>query len=363
MCRDRGRSAPARPVPVGCGRLGAARRPMGRMGTAVDGERPPRTAQAACSGGAVAAAPAEAGRGEGAGDEGGEGWGAVTQSMFDRVPRLGAGLPSNVDGWEERGGLVVPCRKRPTGIDLFCGAGGFSLGFIEAGFEVVCGVDADPHAALTYLANLGAYPLGMRFVSDEDRAAFEKVAARQMKPPKGERLSRGVWSGMHRPPSQPGVGCFFLGDVRSLTGAQILSACHLKRGDVDCVFGGPPCQGFSRSGKRDVMDPRNSLVFEFARLVLEIQPKTICMENVPDIVRMVTPEGISVVDAFCRILQDGGFGTVDGLKRALLAHPTAGAAMNAERGESGIAMSTHRKENKPPRKGAAQASLFDAAAP
>ena len=48
---------------------------------------------------------------------------------------------------------------------------------------------------------------------------------------------------------------------------------------------------YSRAGKQNVMDPRNSLVFGFARLVFDINPKTMMFENVPDIVNMVTPDG------------------------------------------------------------------------
>ena len=110
---------------------------------------------------------------------------------------------------------------------------------------------------------------------------------------------------------------FFLGDVRKLTGEAILTASGKSMGEVDCVIGGPPCQGFSRAGRRNVMDPRNSLVFEFARLVLEIRPKSMVMENVPDIVSMVTLEGIPVVDAFCKILEEGDYANYQALKHAL----------------------------------------------
>ena len=123
---------------------------------------------------------------------------------------------------------------------------------------------------------------------------------------------------------------FFFGDIRKFTGEQILKALGKKVGEVDCVVGGPPCQGFSRAGKQEVMDPRNSMVFEFARLVLEIQPKTLCMENVPGIINMVTPDGIPVIDAFCRVLEDGGFGGYEALKRSLLATSGTGAALRSK---------------------------------
>ncbi len=247
-------------------------------------------------------------------------------------------------GWvRSSGGLFVPeaaARKRPIAVDLFCGCGGFSLGIIHAGFEVVAAVDNDPMAALTYLMNLGAYPLDLHFVTDDDRRAMEKrlraeTKATKAKRGRGESLEIGLASGGNRPPGIPGVSHFWLGDIRRLSGQEILGAIGVEKGQVDLVVGGPPCQGFSVAGKHDVLDPRNSLVFEFARLVLEIMPKAICMENVPNIVNMVTPEGLPVVEAFCRVLEDGNFGRFEAIKRALLASSGAGAALKGTAGRTG----------------------------
>ena len=74
------------------------------------------------------------------------------------------------------------------------------------------------------------------------------------------------------------------------------------------------------------MDPRNSLVFEFMRIVCEANPKAFVLENVPGIVKMLTPEGIPVIDAIARIAEDGGFGSYDAIRRSLLSHPDARAA-------------------------------------
>lgn len=52
-------------------------------------------------------------------------------------------------------------------------------------------------------------------------------------------------------------------------------------GEIDVVFGGPPCQGFSTMGKRDIRDRRNRLVYRFADVVRELQPRYFVMENVP----------------------------------------------------------------------------------
>jgi DNA (cytosine-5)-methyltransferase 1 len=222
--------------------------------------------------------------------------------------------------------------NHPTGIDLFCGAGGFSCGVIQAGFEVLAGLDDNPMAMLTYLFNLGSWPCKIHFISPKDEAAAEKAIKKTMVREEGGleiiETSGGGWISGH--PEYAPVGHFFLGDVRKITGAEILSILGKKKGEIDCVFGSPPCQGFSMAGKRDVMDPRNSLVFEFARLVVEIQPKTIIFENVPGITSMMTPEGLPIIDAFCRVLEDGGFGTIDALKRSLLRSAGCGAAFKSK---------------------------------
>ena len=67
--------------------------------------------------------------------------------------------------------------------------------------------------------------------------------------------------------------------IQKLDGKAIrrLSGCT---SEIDLVFGGPPCQGFSNMGLRDTHDPRNTLIFHFARLVKELHPKAFVMENV-----------------------------------------------------------------------------------
>jgi len=120
---------------------------------------------------------------------------------------------------------------RPIGIDLFAGAGGMSLGFEQAGFDIVAAVEVDPIHAATHLYN------------------FPETAV----------LARSI------------VG---------LTGDDIRSAARLGRRTVDVVFGGPPCQGFSLIGQRVLDDPRNLLVREFVRVVAELRPKTFVFENV-----------------------------------------------------------------------------------
>jgi DNA (cytosine-5)-methyltransferase 1 len=120
---------------------------------------------------------------------------------------------------------------RPIGIDLFSGVGGLSLGFEQAGFDVVAAVEYDSVHAAGHAFN------------------FPKCAV----------LPRSV------------VG---------LSGAEIREAAGIGAKRVDAVFGGPPCQGFSMIGKRILDDPRNSLVREFVRIVRELDANYFVFENV-----------------------------------------------------------------------------------
>ena len=131
-------------------------------------------------------------------------------------------------------------------IDLFCGAGGFSLGCIQAGLDVVLGVDSWDKALETYELNLP-----------------------------GETL---------------------LADITQLTGEELL---EITGDEIDVVIGAPPCQGFSIAGKRDPKDARNNLIFEFLRLVIEIHPKYFMMENVPG---MTSADKGRVWGTFCGLV-------------------------------------------------------------
>lgn len=239
-------------------------------------------------------------------------------------------------------GLLIPEDSRPrydqpVGIDLFAGCGGFSLGMHQAGIHMAAAVEYDVNAALTYLVNLARPGVKIHFDTPEREEQFIKAAERHLglKGGKGNAGSASAPRGQKGPVIQSGLlagdgwisgqparerGCehFWVADVRNITGRQILGQLGLKRGDVTVVCGGPPCQGFSiANSKRSVLDPRNSLVFEFARLCLEISPKTFVMENVPALLSMSTPEGVPVIDALCRVMADGGFGSYDALKASL----------------------------------------------
>jgi DNA (cytosine-5)-methyltransferase 1 len=116
--------------------------------------------------------------------------------------------------------------NKPAVVDLFCGAGGLSEGFTQAGFEVISALDYDPVALSTFSRN---HP------------------------------------GTH-------VIC---GDIRNVASAD------LARGRrVDVLIGGPSCQGFSTHGKRIAEDPRNFLFREFVRVARDLRPSWVVIENV-----------------------------------------------------------------------------------
>lgn len=119
-----------------------------------------------------------------------------------------------------------------TAIDLFSGAGGISLGLEQAGYDVLLASDLDRASALTHRRN---FP-GTHFIEE---------------------------------------------DVRDLTPARIMTTTGLRRGELDLLVGGPPCQGFSMIGARVVHDPRNDLFREFLRIGEALRPRCMVIENVP----------------------------------------------------------------------------------
>lgn len=238
------------------------------------------------------------------------------------------------DGWAlAPSGIIVPTSSiRPLAMDLFCGCGGFSLGLIQAGYDVVAACDNDAPATLAYLLNLGAHPMQIHYATVEDKERLNACVERYAVSTEGGVVSISV-TGSNRhnaAPGYSGVRHFFFGDLRAFESAFILDALGLERGDLDLIVGGPPCQGFSWMGKREIGDPRNELVFEFARKVVELQPGAIAMENVPEMLTMTMPDGRLVVDELCAILKRGDFAEHEALQRALKGRPTLRAVRSSK---------------------------------
>lgn len=121
--------------------------------------------------------------------------------------------------------------RRLIGIDLFAGAGGLSLGFEQAGFDVAAAVDIDPVHCAVHQYN------------------FPRCA----------------------------TICRSIADLKA---SELHALATINGQEVAVVFGGAPCQGFSMIGKRALDDPRNALVRHFVRLVRELRPAYFVFENV-----------------------------------------------------------------------------------
>jgi DNA (cytosine-5)-methyltransferase 1 len=122
-----------------------------------------------------------------------------------------------------------------TAIDLFCGAGGLSEGFRQAGVHVLAGQDIDA-------------TFGHTFSQTHNEATF-----------------------VHGP-------------IQSVSAQDLLSAAGCEPGEIDILIGGPPCQGYSvYNHQRGADDPRAGLFKEYLRLVEAIQPRWLVMENVTGI--------------------------------------------------------------------------------
>ena len=125
--------------------------------------------------------------------------------------------------------------KKFTVLDVFCGAGGLSFGFSQAGFKILGGIDSDPQAMKTYSLN---FPKSKAVVAD-------------------------------------------LSSVKAAGLSKLIDGSN-----VDVMVGGPPCQGFSIAGKRLESDPRNILYREYLRIVRFLKPRALLIENVPNILTM-----------------------------------------------------------------------------
>lgn len=267
-------------------------------------------------------------------------------------------------GWvQDPSGLYVPedtavkqpaAVARPGFIDLFCGAGGFSLGFIHAGFSPLACLDNDVYSLWTYLHNLASPLTKLCFATPEDKRRWYDLKHYKDKQSHKERLDPETWGSGYKNTARDqycGVQVAWFGDARNITGDMILESLKMEIGEVDCVIGSPPCQGFSRMGKRDVLDPRNSLVFEFIRLVHEIKPRIWVMENVPDMETMITPSGIPVVDAICKIAEDQGYlATIRALDRVQGRGARSLTAIRRAEGHSPSKVKKSKKERAVPEK-------------
>lgn len=142
--------------------------------------------------------------------------------------------------------ILVELVKMKTAISLFCGAGGCSLGFKQAGFKILMATDIDKAAIETYQLNF----------------------------PETETI---------------------LDDINNINFYDIMEKHGLISGDLDFLIGGPPCQGFSTAGTRFWDDSRNHLLKNYVKALTVLKPKWFMMENVEGL--LTSNKGIYVTEA------------------------------------------------------------------
>lgn len=144
--------------------------------------------------------------------------------------------------------------RKPTVLDMFCGCGGLSRGFMDAGYEVLLGIDNNKAALETFAANHGS-------------------------------------------------AVVLNGDLFD-PGTIFEMATLIKNKEVDVIIGGPPCQGFSLTGSRLEDDPRNTLFLSMVNAVAYFQPKAFLLENVPGLATLYNGKS---KDAIIREFSDLGY--------------------------------------------------------
>lgn len=145
-----------------------------------------------------------------------------------------------------------------TYAELFCGLGGLSQGFVQAGYRGLFATDIEQEQIETFSIN---------------------------------HLNTSV----------------LVADIRQLSSQDIMKYSQIERGQLDVLLGGPPCQGFSTYGKRRTDDERNQLFREFARVIYDLKPRAFVMENVIGLLSM--EDGAVVQEIMRTFTSDLGYAT------------------------------------------------------
>ena len=146
-----------------------------------------------------------------------------------------------------------------TCIDAFCGGGGLGLGLKNAGYDILLSFDIEKKCIETINRN-------QKYLGHPALVA----------------------------------------DISELLDGKLLELCHLKRGELFLLAGGPPCQGFSIQRRGDDSDDRNYLVLKYGRLIEEVYPRYFMLENVSGI---AGKRGKTILQQLLEDMNDVGYNT------------------------------------------------------
>jgi len=153
-----------------------------------------------------------------------------------------------------------------TAVDLFAGAGGFTIAAQQSGIRVLAAVEIDKHACATYKANL--------------------IVGKENPPVLIEQ------------------------DINSIQPAYLMKQANLRVQQCDILMGGPPCQGYSthRINSTGVGDPRNELLIRYFDFVKALKPKAFVVENVSG---LLWPRHADYLKRFFRLAREAGYDVRD----------------------------------------------------
>ncbi len=192
------------------------------------------------------------------------------------------------------GVLPIPFPKMDyTFADFFCGCGGFSLGFIQAGMKCISAMDISPEPIASYWYNL-CYNTWSHLWLDPNNVEAIKSIRKCLK--NGETSNwlfpKGVPDNWLEDPAPSPCLNLFCYSILDMDPFDWMENCGVRPGDIKVFIGGPPCQGFSTANeKRSVYDERNQLPLRYLYYAKVAKPDYVLIENVPGLLSLGKKKG------------------------------------------------------------------------
>lgn len=191
--------------------------------------------------------------------------------------------------------MTTKSQEAPTLISLFSGAGGLDVGLEQSGFNTLVTNDFEDYACKTLLANqeLASLEIGLfdAWLNKQLQQRCYKNVNIEYRKSLYQRIKKGLGVNNYLEDAR-----IIKGDIRQISSEKILQASGLRVGDLTLLAGGPPCQPFSRAGKRETIETdKGQLFIEFVRVINDLRPRWFLFENVKGLILSKT----DVQEALC----------------------------------------------------------------